>query len=226
MEKEYNRSNEEIFNNSLAEMRQDYGKEDTSSLFEAKDPHALFLTWFADAIERAVLEPNAMTLATSSLQGQPSARTVLLKGYEDRSFVFYTNLQSRKASELKCNPFATLLFFWAKVQRQICIEGVVEPVGEEKASEYFNGRPRGSQLGAWTSQQGKEIKNWKELEEGFAKVSQFFEGKVITKPPYWGGFRLIPQRFEFWQGRSNRLHQRVEFRLDGEGGWSSRYLSP
>lgn len=166
-----------------------------------------------------------MTLATASSDGAPAARTVLLKSFDEHGFVFFTNYQSRKSRELEANPRATLLFFWSTLERQVRIEGSVEQVSAEESDDYFGTRPRGSQLGAWASAQSREIDSREALERDLAEVTARFEGREVTRPPHWGGWRVVPSAVEFWQGRANRLHDRLVYRRRGDA-WTIVRLAP
>ncbi|BBN00433.1 pyridoxamine 5'-phosphate oxidase [Marchantia polymorpha subsp. ruderalis] len=195
------------------------------------DPIKQFQVWFEDAVSAGVHEPNAMTLATADAEGNPSARMVLLKGYDERGFVWYTNYGSRKAGELSDNPRAALVFFWDKFNRSVRIEGPVEKVPEEESDNYFHSRPRGSQIGAMVSSQSSVIEGRHVLDQCYKDlVDKYADGAVIPKPDYWGGYRLHPVRIEFWQGRESRLHDRLRYTLTSRGGenktWSIERLAP
>lgn len=189
------------------------------------DPHALFEDWFAEAKAAELNDPNAMTLATVDAQGQPSARMVLLKGHDDRGFVFYTNLESRKAQDLRAVPRAGLLFHWKSLRRQVRIEGPVERVSDAEGDAYFATRGRDSQLGAWASDQSRPLDSRATFEARFAAMEARFAGGEVPRPPHWNGTRVIPERIEFWQDRAHRLHERRLFVRDGEG-WKERLLYP
>ena len=189
------------------------------------NPIDQFDIWFKEAVIAKIDEPNAMTLATASNEGFPNARIVLLKEFDQKGFVFYSNYESGKGRELEKNPFATLVFFWKELTRQVRIKGKVEKVTKEESEEYFHQRPRESQLGAWASNQSSEIPNRKYLEDKFQSLQKDFEEKEVPLPPYWGGYRVLPFEVEFWQGRENRLHDRILYRLI-ENGWRIRRLSP
>src|SRR5690606_14622303 len=173
-----------------------------------------------------IVEPNNLTLATASADGFPSARTVLLKGYDARGFVFYTNQQSRKGRELAENPRASLVFWWDRLERQVVIQGTVTPVPDDEADDYFHSRPRGSQLGAWASRQSTVIESREVLERRLEELEKEYEGKEIPRPEYWGGYVVKPLSIEFWQGRPNRLHDRLRYRLSDDGAWIIERLSP
>ena len=189
------------------------------------DPIVQFRTWFENVIEADLHEPNAMIMATATRDGRPSARTVLLKGYDERGFVFYTNFEGRKAGELKANPACALLFYWGELERQVRIEGRAGRISDEESDAYFASRPRGSQLGAWASEQSRPVGDRSILEERVRTLEAEYEGRDIPRPPFWGGYRVEPDTIEFWQGRENRLHDRLVYRLTG-GGWKMRRLQP
>lgn len=189
------------------------------------DPISQFSVWMNEAIESNLLEPNAMILSTANKNGIPSARTVLLKGFDEKGFVFFTNYMSAKAKDLGENPNTALLFLWLELERQIRITGKVEKLSNEESEKYFSSRPRESQLGAWASKQSSVIANRKVLEEQYEDMKRKFDGKEIPLPPFWGGYRVNPQRIEFWQGRESRLHDRICYTLDA-GKWKIERLSP
>jgi pyridoxamine 5'-phosphate oxidase len=190
------------------------------------DPFAWVARWMAEAARSEPSDPNAMTLATATPDGRPSARIVLLKGYDDRGFVFYTNTQSRKGAELATNPRAALLFHWKTLGRQIRIEGSVEPVTAEEADAYFATRARISRLGAWASEQSRPLAGRSELERLLAEQEARFPSDAIPRPPHWSGYRLLPERFEFWQDMPYRLHDRTTLSRAAGGGWASGKLFP
>jgi pyridoxamine 5'-phosphate oxidase len=189
------------------------------------DPFALFDRWYREAREAGLYLPESMALATATADGRPSVRQVLLKAFDERGFVFYTNYDSRKGEEIAENPRAALAVHWPILQRQVRINGGVEKTTEEENSAYFNTRPRGSQVGAWASDQSSVLGRREELERRFREAKERFAGGDIPLPPFWGGYRVIPETFEFWQGRANRLHDRLRFtRTDGE--WTIDRLYP
>lgn len=190
------------------------------------DPHALFDAWMAEARTSELNDSNAMALATADSQGRPSVRMVLLKGHDPRGFVFYTNGESRKAADLAANPHVALLFHWKSLRRQVRVEGPVAPVSAEEADAYFASRHRYSQLGAWASDQSRPLDSRTTFEARFEEVQARFEGSDVPRPPHWGGWRVTPERIEFWQDREYRLHERRLFVPDGAGGWSEGLLYP
>jgi pyridoxamine 5'-phosphate oxidase len=192
---------------------------------EARNPLQLFNEWFEDAERAGVREPNAMTLATANPDGCPSARMVLLKGPVENGFVFFTNYGSRKALELEANPRAALVFNWRALLRQVRVEGKVERVSEAESRDYFRTRDRGSRIGAWASRQSEVLANRAELEQRVRNITEKFAGGDVPLPDFWGGYRVKPERIEFWQGRASRLHDRVLFEW-GPQGWSARRLYP
>jgi pyridoxamine 5'-phosphate oxidase len=209
---------------ALAAMRRDY---ETRGLDEADllaDPLEQFRRWFDEACKIGLMEPNAMALATVDASGQPAVRTVLLKGLDARGLAFYTNLESRKARELAANPKAALLFWWPPQARQVRFEGAIEPVEEAAADAYFASRPRGSQIGAWASAQSRVIAGRAALEAAEEEIAARFPDDV-PRPPFWGGYRLVPARVEFWQGRLNRLHDRLRYTRHADG-WTIERLAP
>ena len=190
------------------------------------DPVDLFGAWWSAAEGAGLLLPEAMALATASAEGRPSVRMVLLKNVDERGFTFFTNYESRKARELASNPFAALCFHWAVLQRQVRVSGRVERVSGEESTAYFQTRGRGSQLGAWASRQSEPLSDRAVLEERFRKYEAEYAGREVPLPPFWGGYRLVPDRIEFWQGRSDRLHDRFVFERSGAGGWAATRLHP
>ncbi|MDH5316480.1 MAG: pyridoxamine 5'-phosphate oxidase [Gemmatimonadota bacterium] len=189
------------------------------------DPIEIFRHWWRQAEDAGVLLAESMTLATATPDGRPSARLVLLKGVSEGGFVFFTNYGSRKSQELAANPFAALVFHWAVLQRQVRVEGRVERVGEEESAAYFATRPRGSQVGAWASRQSQPIRQRSDLEAQVEAIRKRFGTGAVPLPPFWGGYRLVPERIEFWQGRADRLHDRVRHTRTADG-WRAERLQP
>lgn len=190
------------------------------------DPIRQFAAWFAAAQDARVPEPNAMALATASPDGVPSARMVLLKGFDERGFVFYTNYESQKGGNLSENPRAALLFFWEPLQRQVRITGPVARLTREESAAYFHSRPVGSQLGALASHQSRVVPNREALEAAYARLAAEYESAEIPLPDYWGGYRVVPETIEFWQGRPNRLHDRLRYVRQPDGPWRIERLAP
>jgi pyridoxamine 5'-phosphate oxidase len=190
------------------------------------DPHAIFEEWLAEAREQEPNDPAAMALATADSDGRPSVRMVLLKGHDRRGFVFYSNLDSRKGEELAATARAALLFHWKSLRRQVRVEGSVEAVGEAEADSYFATRSRDSQLGAWASDQSRPLEERSVFEARYEEMKRRFEGGAVPRPPRWSGWRVIPERIEFWTSREHRLHERRLFTPDGRGGWSEGLLYP
>lgn len=190
------------------------------------DPFRQFAHWYADVQSSATGEPNAMTVATATPDGHPSARTVLLKGFDERGFVFYSNYESQKGHELAANPHAALLFYWGELQRQVRVTGAIARLSREDSAAYFHQRPRGSQLGALASHQSSVIPDREQLEATYARLEEEYADREIPLPGFWGGYRLQPETFEFWQGRANRLHDRLRYRRQPDGSWLIERLSP
>jgi pyridoxamine 5'-phosphate oxidase len=212
---------------SPAAMRRDYtarGALEEKDL--AGDWTSQFAAWFADASAFGLPEPNAMIVSTAGADGRPSARTVLLKGFDEDGFVFFTNYESRKGRDLGANPYASLVFPWFPMQRQVIVAGGVERVTRAETEEYFASRPRGSQLGAWASPQSQVLPDRAAVEDGLAAAVERFDDGPVPPPPHWGGFRVLPETVEFWQGRSSRLHDRLRFRRTREGSWILERLAP
>lgn len=212
-------------NSSLPDLRIEYEGRTLDESDVAADPFAQFRQWLDEAIQNNLPEPNAMTLATVDRDGKPSARMVLLRGLDERGLVFYTNYASRKGRELAENPFAALVVFWEPLHRQIRVEGRVEKVSAEESNEYFHSRPRGSQLSAAASPQSGVIPNRAVLDARAAELDRQFSGEV-PRPDEWGGYRVLPELFEFWQGRPNRLHDRLRYLRGANGEWKIERLAP
>lgn len=210
---------------TISDLRKEYTLNGLDAADVSPDPLAQFRHWFDAALGANVPEPNAMHLSTVSADGRPDGRIVLLKDVSDDGFVFYTNYTSRKGRELIDNPFAALTFFYAELERQIRVEGLVEQVSTSESDAYFNSRPRGSQIGAWVSQQSSVIENRDVLEEYQGKVEARFADQPVPRPPHWGGFRVVPDTIEFWQGRPSRLHDRIRYRKE-KHDWVIERLSP
>src|SRR5262245_19011717 len=206
-------------------MRREYGAGELAEASAGSDPFELFDTWMAHALEAGLVEPTAGALATSE-DGRPSCRMVLLKGADRRGFAVYTNFESRKAREMEGAGRAALTLWWDRLERQVRIEGSVERVSDAEADAYHASRPRGSQLAAWASAQSRTIRDRAEIEARFADVERRFEGQDVPRPPHWGGLRIVPESIEFWQGRRDRLHDRILFRRDSTGAWTRRRLAP
>ncbi len=209
---------------SVADIRQNYEKGELLESATKPSPFDQFELWLNQAIELPVAEPTAMTLATANDEGKPTARIVLLKGFDAKGFVFYTNYESRKGQELAKQPQATLLFFWQPLERQIRIEGLVEKVSDQESDEYYHSRPLGSRLGAWASAQSQRV-SMEDLKARVEEVSAKY-GDNPPRPPHWGGYRVRPSYFEFWQGRPSRLHDRLSYQQDADGQWVIERLSP
>ncbi len=207
-------------------MRRQYADEGLSREALADDPMEMFERWFADYVALDIFEPNAMVVATASQQAAPSQRTVLMKAYDPDGFVFYTNYGSRKARQIDENDQVSLIFPWIPLHRQVIVEGRASKVSTAESLKYFLSRPRGSQLGAWASSQSNVIGARTVLESKLREIKEKFRDGDVSLPTFWGGYRVRPHRFEFWQGRSHRLHDRFLYTLDDDGGWSIDRLSP
>lgn len=211
---------------AVAALRREYKLAELSEDKAEPDPFRQFQAWFDEALAARLLEPNAMTLATAGADGRPTARTVLLKGFDDRGFVLYTNYESRKGRHLRENPHASLLFQWLPLERQVEIMGSVERVAREETEAYFRTRPLASQLGAWASRQSEVLPNRGALERRIQALMVEYRGRTIPAPPHWGGYRVSPESIEFWQGRPSRLHDRLRYSREPDGPWKIERLSP
>jgi pyridoxamine 5'-phosphate oxidase len=211
---------------NIADLRQNYTRAGLVEAEAALDPFEQFRNWFQTALEAQLLEPNAMTLATTTADGKPSARIVLLKDFDRRGFVFYTNYESLKAQQLTKNPYAALVFWWGELERQVRVEGRVEKVSATESDEYFQSRPIASQLGAWVSEQSQVVASREVFERRLAELEQKYQARPIPRPPHWGGFRIVPSLIEFWQGRPSRLHDRLRYSLKKDGDWLRERLAP
>ncbi|MBL7974928.1 MAG: pyridoxamine 5'-phosphate oxidase [Candidatus Kapabacteria bacterium] len=209
----------------LQNLRRHYKMHTLDESNVAASPFSQFHTWFNEALHAELPEPNAMTLATATPDARPSARVLLLKGFDEQGFVFYTNYLSRKGEELAANPHACLLFFWVELERQVRIEGTIAKVSRQESDEYFQSRPHGSRLGAWSSEQSSVVPNRQALEQRYADVVERFGENPVPLPDFWGGYRLTPTYFEFWQGRENRMHDRIAY-TQHNNLWNVERLSP
>lgn len=215
----------ELTNEVIQNLRQDYRAAQLNEGDVAKDPIKQFEKWFSEAVAAQLYEPNVMTLATADQSGKPNARIVLLKGFDEKGFNFYTNYLSTKGKELKKNPQACLVFFWAELERQVRIEGKIEKLDKETSEKYFHSRPKGSQIGAIASPQSQIIANRSILEAKVEELEATYQDKTIPKPAHWGGYIVKPTAIEFWQGRTNRLHDRIKYHLVN-GKWQTNRLAP
>lgn len=210
----------------LKHYRQEYKLEVLTEDSVDKNPFLQFTAWFEEAKKYKLLEPNAMSLSTVDAYGQPSSRTVLLKYFDETGFVFFTNHGSKKASDIQVNPKVAVLFPWLALQRQVRISGIAEKVSFLEASKYFASRPRGSQLGAWVSDQSQVVSNRQLLQQKFKQLTDRFMGADVPMPKIWGGYRIVPHRFEFWQGGENRIHDRLQYNLQEDKEWTIIRLMP
>ncbi|NET71894.1 MAG: pyridoxamine 5'-phosphate oxidase [Sphaerospermopsis sp. SIO1G2] len=211
---------------NIADLRKDYTLQDLDKKDIDNNPFVQFKIWFDQAIAAQLPEPNAMTLATSTPDGKPSARMVLLKNFDERGFVLFTNYNSHKGQEIAANPHAALVFWWAELERQVRIVGSVEKISAQESDGYFEVRPHNSRLGAWASNQSEVIANREVLEAQLQELQRKYENQSVPRPPHWGGFRVIPHEIEFWQGRSSRLHDRLLYTQLSDGSWKIERLSP
>ena len=209
----------------VARLREEYTRAGLRESDVDPNPIEQFRGWFGEALAADLHEPNAMTLATATPEGRPSARVVLLKGFDERGFVFYTNYEGRKSRELEANPRAALVFYWGELERQVRVEGRASRVPDRESDAYFEVRPRGSQLGAWASEQSRPVRDRGALERRLRELEGEYGGREVPRPAFWGGYRVEPETMEFWQGRENRLHDRLKYRRS-EGGWKIERLQP
>jgi pyridoxamine 5'-phosphate oxidase len=213
-------------NPAIADLRKEYSSKNLLETDIEQNPINQFDKWWHEAINSQIDEVNAMTLATASGDGMPSARIMLLKGFDNNGFVFFTNYKSYKAMHLEENPKACLVFFWKELERQVRITGLVKRVPEKESDEYFLSRPVGSQVGAWTSNQSQVIESRQWLENRYVRLTEEFKHKELKRPAHWGGYLVTPIIIEFWQGRPSRLHDRIQYTLENDGTWTIERLSP
>jgi pyridoxamine 5'-phosphate oxidase len=211
---------------SIADMRREYARARLDEADVSHDPFVEFARWFAEAREAELPDPTAMTLATATADGAPSARIVLLKAFDERGFVFFTDYRSRKGAELEANPRAALVFYWGELDRQVRITGAVDRTSQEDSERYFSSRPLGSRLGAWASHQSRVIPGRAALEADLREVEARFGDGDVPLPEHWGGYRVTPEAIEFWQGRESRLHDRIRYVREAGGRWKVERLSP
>jgi pyridoxamine 5'-phosphate oxidase len=211
--------------NDISAIRKDYKLKALQESDADPDPVIQFRHWWTEAVNSSIEEVNAMTLATADENGRPSARIVLLKGFDENGFTFFTNYNSRKAANISDKPYAALVFFWKELERQVRIEGTVSKVTAEQSDAYFRSRPHGSKIGAWASPQSSTISGREIIEQKVMELEKDFQGKDISCPPFWGGYALQPELMEFWQGRPNRLHDRLQY-LKQESSWKISRLAP
>ncbi|HEX2532222.1 MAG TPA: pyridoxamine 5'-phosphate oxidase [Chitinophagaceae bacterium] len=211
---------------SIADLRREYSAESLLEADVAPDPIAQFQKWFDQALRSEIVEPNAMTVATASTDGFPSARTLLLKGFDASGFVFFTNYKSFKAMQLEENPKACLVFFWKELERQVRITGLVQKVSPGESDSYYQSRPSASRIGAWASPQSQVIPGREWLDQQYQQLTEEYRDKDIQRPEHWGGYRVRPVIVEFWQGRPSRLHDRIQYSLDEGGAWKIERLAP
>ena len=212
--------------NNIADIRRDYSHKNLSE--KDVDPNAIrqFEIWWNEALSSKIDEVNAMTLATASVDALPSARIVLLKGFNEKGFIFFTNYESYKAQQLAENPKACLVFFWKELERQVRITGLIEKVSGKQSDDYFQSRSESSRIGAWASPQSRVIEDRDWLDDKFNELVSKMEGSEITRPPHWGGYIVKPVVIEFWQGRPSRMHDRIQYTLEDNGGWKIERLAP
>ncbi len=210
----------------LAAIRKEYRLQSLSEDDVDANPIKQFEKWFQQALASGIEEPNAMTLATSTTDGKPSARIVLLKGIKENGFVFFTNYESKKGKQIHDNPFAGIVFFWKELERQVTIQGEIKKVSEQESDEYFASRPLESRIGAWSSPQSEVIENREVLEKNVIYFTNKYQSQNIPRPPHWGGYILIPTLIEFWQGGAGRLHDRLQYTIDTTNSWIIKRLAP
>ena len=213
-------------NASIADLRKEYSSQNLLETDIDANPISQFEKWWMQAVNSQIVEPNAMTLATASSDGMPAARIMLLKGFDQKGFVFFTNYKSYKAMHLEENPKACLVFFWKELERQVRITGLVKKISDTESDDYFLSRPRGSQIGAWASSQSQVIESRDWLDERYRQLAEEFKEKELKRPQYWGGYLVTPVIIEFWQGRPSRLHDRIQYTLEEDGNWKIERLSP
>ncbi len=211
---------------SLADLRREYASRALTEADALDDPIQQFSLWFGEALKSELIDTNAMTLATATRTGEPSARIVLLKGFDETGFVFFTNYESAKGRVLADNPRASLLIFWAALERQVRITGHVTKTSRQESETYFQSRPFESQIGAWASAQSRTVDDRAALESRYAELAAKYAGGPVPLPPFWGGYRVAPEAIEFWQGRQSRLHDRLLYTRPGDGSWSRSRLAP
>lgn len=210
----------------VANFRNEYISNGIDEEVLASNPIHQFEQWLQEAVKSKIAEPNVMHLATSTADGKPSGRAMLLKGFDESGFVFFSNYESRKGKELSNNQWAALTFLWLELVRQVRVEGRVFKVSETESDTYFNSRPRKYQISTWVSCQSNGVQTRKEMDDQYIEIERNFEGRPIPRPPYWGGYRLEPNRVEFWQGRANRFHDRIVYTAEPERGWTKQRLFP
>jgi pyridoxamine 5'-phosphate oxidase len=213
--------------NTLQDLREDYRKSTLEEKNASQNPFTQFDNWFQEALRAEIPEPNAMVIATSNKEGFPSARVVLLKGFDEKGFIFYTNYESQKGKELSNNPKCALVFNWLELERQIRIEGIAEKLSPEESTAYFHKRPKKSQIGAWASPQSEVIETRDVLEDNLTNLNaKYMDSENLPRPKHWGGFRIKATRIEFWQGRSSRLHDRLNYEKNADNTWKRSRLAP
>lgn len=216
----------EVFRSYINTIRREFADQPLNLEAVNKDPYEFFEKWFDEAVGAEVLDPYAMTLATVSKKGRPGVCVVYMRDITKKGVVFYTNYNSRKGLDLEDNPAVSINFFWVELDRQIRFTGIVEKVSETLSDQYFAQRPRPSQISAWASDQSKAIENREYLDEQYKIYEEKFKDKTVPRPPHWGGYRILPDYIEFWQGRPNRLHDRIVFYKNGEDSWTKKRLAP